>query len=280
MHTGVFSASRLTLYQSFFKTKTDAELQGVYYWHQALSAALWPLLSHVEVALRNSVHHCMSSAYGGSGATSYAWYMDAPNHMQLRGVAAKIRDDLLLKKDSHGNLLVNHADDFVNHSTMGFWVEALRQVEQGKRFTRATNIFRSAPSTDKSQRALWVNANIWLQLIAPFDAAQELRNRIAHHRPIFKWRYMDTRTGNVAIPATSSGTMTSILQQVQSLEKALGWISPEAENHWKDCFARQWLYQLCSSNAYLGFKDATDFKRVATINFRDIRFARMSDLFT
>lgn len=49
---------RLLMYQRIFNTTTPIELHGTYIWSVKVAAAIQPLLSTLEVALRNSIHTC------------------------------------------------------------------------------------------------------------------------------------------------------------------------------------------------------------------------------
>ncbi len=60
----LISCERLESYKTVFCTTTDIELIGAYLWSVHVSAQLYPLLSAVEVGLRNAIDSTLTADLG------------------------------------------------------------------------------------------------------------------------------------------------------------------------------------------------------------------------
>ena len=60
----LISNERLASYQLVFQPTNDVELMGVYLWNAHVCSALYPLISTVEVSLRNAIDHTLTQDLG------------------------------------------------------------------------------------------------------------------------------------------------------------------------------------------------------------------------
>ena len=81
--TGASLVLSLIHIYAHFKTTSDRECLGAMMWHHAIASSAWPLISVVEICLRNRSHHAMSALYGN--VKSREWYRGGPNDMRLKG---------------------------------------------------------------------------------------------------------------------------------------------------------------------------------------------------
>lgn len=200
----------------------------LYGWNTAVSAAFYGPLQMVEVTLRNSLHAALSAQYG------LAWYENVESGL----------DAYALKKidESRRNLLkggrVADPSHMVANLSFGFWVSLLSPggrlpFERGNpawRFWMSLLSLRGRRSavTSKAnyEMTLWRPA-LWRAfpnvpkpnrraVHRPFEYMRLLRNRIAHHKPIYA-RRLD--------------------KDYESILTVLNWMSPEA-CIWVKAFSR------------------------------------------
>ena len=143
-------------------------------WNTAVSAAFYGPLQGLEVALRNAMHRRLAQRYGP------AWY-DHPGAGLDRGAVGRTagaRSELA--RDGHG-------DDparIVATLSFGFWVSLLGPggwTEAGHKANYEMTLWRPALRGAFAHRATLTRR----QAHRPLNALRILRNRIAHHEPIF-----------------------------------------------------------------------------------------------
>lgn len=143
-------------------------------WNTAVSAAFYGPLQGLEVALRNAMHRRLAERYGP------AWY-DHPGAGLDRGAVGRTAGaGSELARDGHG-------DDparIVATLSFGFWVSLLGpggRTEAGHKANYEMTLWRPALRGAFAHRATLTRR----QPHRPLNALRILRNRIAHHEPIF-----------------------------------------------------------------------------------------------
>lgn len=168
------SAERLDPYGSGRGTRTAVQN---YLWNMALCSALYPVLSLLEVTLRNSMDEAISARYPVSGYSRVNSWLDRvpavlhPNDQ--RAVDEAIQR--LVSRDEplrHGKV--------VAEMTFGFWT-ALFDVryEQGQVFwpPLLQRVFPHIPRSSRRRK-----------FISPkLNRLRHLRNRVFHYEPIWHW---------------------------------------------------------------------------------------------
>lgn len=144
----------------------------LYAWNTSVSAAFYEPLQAVEVVLRNAMHNRLSEAHGAN------WYDNVSlidkNSRQLETAKSNLR-----KEPGGAN-----PPNVVASLSFGFWVLLLSH--QYEMTLWRPTLRKAFPHIRTIKRR---------QVHVPLKELKDLRNRIAHHRPIFfhplRERYRD-----------------------------------------------------------------------------------------
>lgn len=185
--SNVLPPQRLAIYEKVFKTSSPTELHGAYIWSIKVSAAIHPLLSALEVALRNSIHNSATKTIAPdwydklSTKKRKSWKIgkrDQGNIDWHKSEISRVKKKIANKTPPKG--LTVH-DLLVAKMDFGFW----------------DNLLRECFSINGDKLALWpqcmplvfpnlpkghTNATVQLEI----SSLRELRNDIAHNSPIWK----------------------------------------------------------------------------------------------
>ena len=146
----------------------------LYTWNTAISASFYGPLQGLEVTLRNAMHRRLAGRYGPS------WYDNADTGLDKGALERVSRVKAALARDDRENDTAR----VVAALSFGFWVSLVgaggRLVTGGKANYEMT-LWRPAlrgvfPYRTKLTRK---------QVHRPLNDLRALRNRIAHHEPIF-----------------------------------------------------------------------------------------------
>ncbi len=145
----------------------------LYTWNTAISAAFYGPLQGLEVALRNAMHRQLSAAYG------IDWY-DNPGCGLDAGTLNRIEAAKTTIARAGNEVDPPHV---VAELSFGFWVSLLGKggwIADGRKANYDMTLWRKAlykafPHGRMSRSAVHT----------PLDYLRTLRNRIAHHEPIF-----------------------------------------------------------------------------------------------
>lgn len=143
-------------------------------WNTAVSAAFYGPLQGLEVALRNAMHRRLAERYGPP------WY-DHPGAGLDRGAMERIAAARSkLARDGDGG----DPPRIVAALSFGFWVSLLGpggRTEAGRKANYQMTLWRPALRRAFAHRMRLTRK----QAHRPLDALRILRNRVAHHEPIF-----------------------------------------------------------------------------------------------
>ena len=143
-------------------------------WNTAVSAAFYGPLQGLEVALRNAMHRQLAERYGP------AWY-DNPDTGLDKGTLDRVvaaRSELA--RAGYGN----EASRIVAALSFGFWVSLTGpggRLESGRKANYEMTLWRPALRRAFPHRETLTRK----QAHHPLNDLRALRNRIAHHEPIF-----------------------------------------------------------------------------------------------
>jgi hypothetical protein len=195
------STTRLESYRP--PAGTDLEMLVNYLWNLELNEALFPTLHAAEISLRNSIHATASSHYG----TEF-WFdqTDVLLDSQVRSIA-KARRKLADDQKPHT------AGRIVAALSFGFWVSLLNRPYERQIGNSPVNrlywhnlnnqpglLLIAFPHLTKRYRARG-------PLFARFEQIRDLRNRAAHHEPIWDRPYLK--------------------REHDLILNSIGWVSPE-----------------------------------------------------
>jgi len=148
----------------------------LYTWNTAISAAFYGPLQALEISLRNAMHRQLAHTYGA------CWYDNPAAGLDSRA-AARITD---AKRDLQRNGHAADPPDIVAALSFGFWVALLgaggrlSPPQQGNASYERT-LWRPALHRTFSNAGPWNRKGA----LGPLNALRLLRNRIAHHEPVF-----------------------------------------------------------------------------------------------
>ena len=190
-----FSSERLSTYVNAARGDRAKALH-LYTWNTAISAAFYGPLQGLEVALRNAMHRRLTECYGS------AWY-DNP----ATGLDTACRDRLAdAKTEAARTGQAPGPPRIVAGLSFGFWISLLgpggRLDPTGRKANYEMTLWRPALRRTFPHRSPLTRK----QAHRPLNGLRKLRNRIAHHEPIFA---------------------RDLLGDHQRILDVTGWISPE-----------------------------------------------------
>jgi hypothetical protein len=231
------SHARLSNYRSFFGAADDVQALGLYQWNDDLSAVLFRTISLVEVVLRNKFHHAMSLRYGAVGThASKDWYahvaLDAHSRSKITDITHYKRGGQMLPR-----VPAPSPDDVVSGLTFGFWPHLLDlKIDLNNQAVDWGPILVDVlPGHRQRQTTFWAKRKHRDTLFARLDLCNELRNRIAHHEPIWKLgpllsedraRQGVPLTIQAPAPMTPADALARLHLLYGRVTELLGWLSP------------------------------------------------------
>lgn len=229
------SAPRLGSYRKFFQPQTDEELLGIYRWHEDLCTHFNHILKWVEVAMRNGFHVALSAHYGAKGSVGARdWY----HHIQLSKHSVDSVHKITHRANGMPRRPVPTPDDVVAKLTLGFW-PALLEVERdaaGRRMSWHQILPLLVPGHRYPHEAFWRQRANRDALQARLELCTYLRNRIAHHEPIWKQGALleETKPRHRRVPAVQAPTPSTPDEALARLQlqhdrvmELLHWLAPE-----------------------------------------------------
>ena len=147
----------------------------LYTWNTAISAAFYGPLQGLEVALRNALHRELTAAYGP------AWYDDP-----ACGLDAGATSRIAAAKDNlrRGGYAVD-PPHVVAELPFGFWVSLLGRGGRAPTLGAPRRNYEMTLWRPCLHKAFRQERLRRVEAHRPLDYLRTLRNRIAHHEPIF-----------------------------------------------------------------------------------------------
>ena len=196
------SPERLSTYLRAVPDRDKEQAVRLYIWNVALSSAFYGVLQGLEVTLRNAMHNRLSESYGP------AWYENPRTGLDDGGMRRV--ESLKTHLEQSGRKPVTPAR-MVAGLSFGFWVSLLgnggRIAELNRRANYEMTLWRPALRNAFPH----VRSLTRKRAHAALDQLRILRNRIAHHEPVFSRDHME---------------------DYQLILEVTGWISPPT---------REWL---------------------------------------
>ncbi|HEY1397454.1 Abi family protein [Roseateles sp.] len=231
------SHARLSNYRTFFNPVDDGETLGLYQWNDDVSGSLFRAMSLLEIVLRNQFHKALGSRFGAVGPSGGKdWF----NHLHLNPDSREKVKKLTHKK-RHGTWLPRNPmpspDDVVSKLSFGFWPHLLDVTSDssGLALKWGEILVEVVPGHRMRQPAQWKRAERDA-LFSRLDLCNEIRNRIAHHEPIWKLGPLmeEARARSGVTPAIVAGAPATPADAVDRLRlyydrmvELLKWLSPD-----------------------------------------------------
>ncbi len=160
------SAPRLTTYARAVGGDLDRAVE-LYLWNAAVAGALWEVLGHAEVLLRNVLHDALTARHKRLGRAGQ-WFDDPAQEL-----AQHARDDIARAKQrlqrAGAPILPGK---IVAELSFGFWRFLLARRYTATLWPALRPAFRHLPGSDRRL------------LEAPVARLHVLRNSVAHHEPL------------------------------------------------------------------------------------------------
>lgn len=173
-----FSPERLSTYLSACCGDVDKAME-LYLWNMYVAGLFMPLLNLVEVILRNRISLVLEKMYG----KEWAWNQHVKNMLPpLKSFNPRQELLDLISKQQDNNKLISK---IIANSKFAFWQHLLTSRYQN--IIWDSHIKLAFPYLDKN-----VDKDVHREaLYQQIDQIRNLRNRIAHHEPIFNRNLID-----------------------------------------------------------------------------------------
>ena len=191
---------------------------ALYHWTGRLSGALTEDLRCLEVVYRNTVHQALTAHHQHLAGRPYgtAWF-DEPAWVKHHWWDQPARHALneARQRAGHRPPTRSRPGAVVAELNFGFWRYVIAaRYEQSFWLPALDQRFRGLPGRRPGQRRAHLESRV--------QVLHKLRNRIAHHEPIFKPTQF-LGTGGTPISYT-------IADQAEMLTEILDWIDPDCAN--------------------------------------------------
>lgn len=220
----LISNERIASYARVFRPSNDVELIGAYLWNVHVCSALYPLVSSVEIALRNAIDQALVADMGAfwwsASKLKYRSYKaDAPPPRAVQAVhenfvkaTRKTINEMRGRHHVRGRITPRHADVLakVEFSTWGYLLDA-EFMGRGLIWPKHLSAVFRGPWPVRRAGATLAQAH---DLVA---TVREFRNRLFHHEPAWK------RYG----VHTEADALLHLHEKLDVVEKLLGLIHPE-----------------------------------------------------
>lgn len=272
--TNFLAPARIAGYKNFLHLISHDEIYRAYAWNYAVSAVVFPLMGCVEMHLRDSIHREFSQKYAPSGhpnPRSYPWYdWTEPAHYPL---ILKAKDDVqkLLYDNRSGARLHPgpSTDDVVASLTFGFWLNIFRSLPNVAAPKVMPKIFPNHPIKNPAK---WGDKAVRTSLNEQLRMANDFRNRVAHHEPLFKFRYRKSYPKNLEQGLKNLRSCMKDSLEISAWADASAYKSL-VESHWY----RQFL-QLTTKDCFVSWVKVEVPLHIEAITWRCPDFARKMDL--
>ena len=155
-----FSQARLSTYRG------ASDPAALYAWSARLGVAVFELIGHTEVLLRNAIHARLAANSG-----SLNWYDDPFYHFNSQTLQDINQAKARATRSGH----TPTPDRVVSELTLGFWRYLLSSTYQTTIWPSASHAFQGLPSRQRDRSTIEQEV---LSLVST-------RNRLAHQEPVF-----------------------------------------------------------------------------------------------
>lgn len=270
------STARLSSYVSFFNTTSNEALYGLYCWNDAISSRFMRLIGIVEIILRNRFHVALSREYwdpilSKGSEESNDWFLHlykpyAPDKQKNEG------DKSIRKKLGKIHSQATPAK-VISGMTYGFWPRVLdaQQTVAGVAVPWDTLIPKIVPGHHQRAPTYWGTLAHQDALFARINLVGELRNRVAHFEPLWKFapEMPEARERNgiklTALhdaPATEAEVLARMKKSYDRTTQLLHWLSKSRAEDYMRSENHQALNWLMTEPAVAHFKALPQYREV------------------
>lgn len=250
----IVSKPRLDSYRGYWKVGADAAV-GLYMWNGEVCAEVSKLLCHFEISLRNNIHRALSLSTSAGASPSVHWWDTLSVQLKptTRQKVADVRNDA-----PH----VLSPDEIVSRLSFGFWPNVLNWLAK----QQPALMPKILPAHSLSQVGAapnWWNAAARQNVLRDIFELKEVRNRIAHHEPL--WKFSDVLDTSPRPPAPpilicpasidEATTIRRFARLLQLYDQAVASLSPALHGYIRASSWRAKLDFLLSSRGVQRYKD-------------------------
>lgn len=273
----VTSVARLSSYCDFFGVG-NAEAYSIYKWNNELSSRLMHQIGIVEVVLRNRIHEALISELNSAlpQGTMYQdrWY----NFINKEGdTQRKLDSELLYKKTKTPRKPIPSANQIISKMSFGFWPNILKNstylnINNQKKSIDWDNAFKNIfPGLNKETLGYWNSFVHRDPIIARCFSVNDLRNRVAHFEPVWKFGKDPSETvprqGGVTKtysqkPKNVGEMLIRLSRDFNRVNELLNWLSPETYRDYQHSENHREISWLISEGAINAFVNHAKAKKI------------------
>lgn len=259
------SKDRLDSYRNYFNLISDEECLGLYLWNDALSSSFFKLVSIFEVSLRNTIHKELSRQFNTNRTQGSAfdndWYEHLITNNYVNEISKKhIRKATHIKTRTRRKATlipkrpVTSPGKVIASQSFGFWGGLIENTTSNVDWKSV--LFNGLKGHFASNITYWTQSSID-DFIERLSEVNELRNRIAHHEPIWKFteiKHHRTKTIIYSAATNPSESLTRMMTLNSRICRILGWISEDRKNDYLNSHYKRHFDWLVSQQAIDTYK--------------------------
>lgn len=266
------SSVRLSSYRIFFSVNDESAF-AIYKWNEEVSSRIMQLVGVIEVILRNRIHSAMSFELQ-SGRIGTKDNNDWFNRIKISSTTQRKLDKELRNKNKTLKSPPPTPNFVVSKMTYGFWPNILK-VEQKLDTSRFEweNVFPVIfPGLPKQSNTYWKTIRNRESVIARCFSVGDLRNRVAHFEPIWKFgpeveEKIPKPNVNPAIinpkPKNKPEAIARLSMEVGRAIELLKWLSPNSHADYLNSENKKSLDWLITENALDAFIKHKEVNKIA-----------------
>ncbi len=278
------SRPRINAYRRYFGVNlSDAQIYGCYLWNEALCQSFFRTLTLIEIVLRNRLHKSLSNQYFLSpkevldnlksrtsvfSPTTTVGTSDSCNWYETPGLLSRKSLEKITDITHHyrsGTPLTGIAkptpDDVVSTMQFGFWSSL---IDKNPNISWPTVLGHVFPKHRATSSGHWVSTAQQVRLSNRLELIRTIRNRIAHHEPIWKLpptldEAPTSRGATRAIlhpsPSNPSESITRLREIYSKHTEFLRWMSPDLFLDFQKSSIHSHFLWLCSNEGLDAYKN-------------------------
>lgn len=270
------SSARLSSYVNFFNPASDQELYGLYCWNDAVSSRFMRLIGVVEVLLRNRFHVALSQQYWRNGRSrgsqdSNDWFLRL--YRPYAAFNSQNEGDKKIRKKLGPQHNQATPTKVIAGMTYGFWPRVLdaQHTISGAIVPWDTLIPKIVPGHHQRASTYWGTVAHQDAFYARMDLVGELRNRVAHFEPLWKFKEerVEARERGGVQPAIVHPAPSTVVEALDRMKRSyqrttqlLHWLSKSRASEYSQSENHQALVWLMSMPAIDHFKSLPPHREV------------------
>lgn len=237
----LISSHRIASYSKVFSTTNDAELVGAYLWNSHVCAALYPLLSAVEVTLRNSIDAALMADLGKfwwkAGKLKYKSFTPGavtrpyPIDRLTKNFSTAFNVAKTERKERGGKGSPDH-QEVVSKTDFSTWEFILENEYMGNNLIWPKHLGRVFKGQWPTTQAATMLADCKNRVCL----VRKFRNRVFHHEPAWK-RFGVTDEQQAVV---------HLHEKIGKITELISWISPEKIDLLEKSGVIRTAYRACS----------------------------------